>query len=97
MAKNTIAMRIPIVESTKRDKGIVPRLSDLDNKVIAVMDNQFVNYVPFADRLKELLSERYKTATVIRGTKYEKGLGLPKEQFEELASKCDAVIEALGS
>ena len=97
MTGKTIEMRVPTTETTKKDKGLVPRVDDLDHKVICVMDNQFQSYFPFADRLKELFSERYKSSTIIRDTKYEKGFGLPAEQFEELATKCQVIIEGLGS
>ncbi len=97
MTGKIIEMLVPIMETRKKEKGLAPRVDDLDNKVIGIMDNTWEPYVPFLDRVQELLLQRYKSSRVIRRTKLDKGGGAPADLFEEIATSCQVVINGLGA
>ena len=98
MNSNIIEILTPIVEDRKREIGLAPRVDDLNNKVIGILDNNWeTGYVSFLDRVEKLLSERYKSSRIIRRTKLEKTAGAPADLIDELSSSCQAVINGLGA
>lgn len=74
----------------------VPRLDSLKGKTIGILDNSKPNADKLAERLAELLQERYGAAKVITRRKLTAQQGAPKNYIEELAGEADFVLAGLG-
>jgi hypothetical protein len=74
----------------------LPRFSDLRGKVIGLLDNSKPNADKLAERLAELLKEKYGVASVISRRKLTAQQGAPKQYLDELAAQADIVLSGLG-
>jgi hypothetical protein len=74
----------------------VVRFTSLQGKTIGVLDNSKPNADKLAERLAELLKERYGVANVITRRKLTAQQGAPKQYIEELAGQADFVLAGLG-
>ncbi len=74
----------------------VSRFSDLNGKIIGLLDNSKPNADMLEARFEELLKQSYKIAGVIRRRKLTAQQGAPKEYLEDLAAKADLIISGLG-
>ncbi len=74
----------------------VARFTSLQGKTIGVLDNSKPNADKLAERLAELLKERYGVAQVITRRKLTAQQGAPKQYIEELAAQTDFVLAGLG-
>lgn len=74
----------------------VARFTSLQGKTIGVLDNSKPNADKLAERLAELLKERYGVANVITRRKLTAQQGAPKQYIEELADQADFVLAGLG-
>ena len=74
----------------------VARFADLRGKTVGVLDNSKPNADKLAERLAELLKERYGVASVITRRKLTAQQGAPKQYIEELAAEADFVLAGLG-
>ena len=74
----------------------VARFTSLAGKSIGVLDNSKPNADKLAERLAELLKERYGAAKVITRRKLTAQQGAPKQYIEELAAQSDFVLAGLG-
>ena len=70
-----------------------PRMSALDGKTVGLLDISKARGDVFLDRLEQLLTER--GATVARYRKPTFSKPAPVDLRHEIATSCDAVIEAL--
>lgn len=73
-----------------------PRFTSLKGKTIGILDNSKPNADKLAERLAELLQERYGAAGVITRRKLTAQQGAPKKYLEELAAQTDFVLAGLG-
>ena len=87
----------PLGFGKQASQSLAPRLSGLQGKTLGLLDIGFPNGNLFLDRIEELLKERYGVAEVLRRAKPSPARPAKKEVREELASRCDAIIEALSS
>jgi len=87
----------PLGFGAQARKALAPRLTTLQGKRLGLLDIGFPNGNLFLDRLEELLKERYGVAEVVRCAKPSPARPAKKEVREELASQCEAIIEALSS
>jgi hypothetical protein len=78
-----------VAESVER----APRLTSLDGKVVGLLDISKPRGDKFLDRLEERLTER--GASVLRFAKPTFTKPAPVDLRHEIATSCDAVIEAL--
>jgi len=74
----------------------LPQFSQLRGKVVGLLDNSKPNADRLAERLAELLKEKYGVAGVITRRKLTAQQGAPKEYLDELAAKADFVLSGLG-
>ena len=74
----------------------LPRLPDLDGKVVGFLDNGKPNGDLLQERFEELLKQSYNIAGVIRRRKISAQQGAPENYLEELAAQADFVISGLG-
>ena len=86
----------PTVEPTIVEASLAPRLDSLDGKVLGLLDNSKQNADNFLTLLERELSQRYRLAQVVRARKPTASKVCPEEIASDLASKCDAVITAVG-
>jgi hypothetical protein len=74
----------------------LPRFTSLAGKTVGVLDNSKPNADKLAERLAELLKERYGVAKVVTRRKLTAQQGAPKQYIEELAGQTDFVLAGLG-
>lgn len=74
----------------------VPRLRDLNGKVVGFLDNGKPNADALEARFEELLKESYGIAGVIRRRKLSAQQGAPEACLNELAARADVIISGLG-
>ena len=81
--------------STAKVAGL-PQFGDLRGKVVGLLDNSKPNADKLAERLAELLKEKYGVASVISRRKLTAQQGAPKQYLDELAAQADIVLSGLG-
>jgi hypothetical protein len=81
--------------STTKVAGL-PQFGDLRGKVVGLLDNSKPNADKLAERLAELLKEKYGVAGVISRRKLTAQQGAPKQYLDELAAQADIVLSGLG-
>ena len=74
----------------------LPQFTDLRGKVVGWLDNSKPNADKLAERLGELLKQRYGVANMVTRRKLTAQQGAPKKYLDELASQADFVISGLG-
>jgi hypothetical protein len=72
------------------------RFQDLDGRTVGLLNSTKFNSDHLLDGIGDLLRERYSVREVVRRTKPYFGRPLPDEMAEEMASRCDVVITAIG-
>jgi len=85
----------PTDEASPLEKKLASAVSDLQGKVIGFLDISKPKGDIFLKRLEELLTERYRVKEVIHRRKPTYTAPAPAALREELASRCDVIIEAL--
>ena len=83
-------------QTTAAKIASVARFTSLQGKTIGILDNSKPNADRLAERLAELLKERYGAANVISRRKLTAQQGAPEEYIEELAAQADIVLAGLG-
>jgi hypothetical protein len=73
-----------------------PRLSDLADKKIALVNNIKPGVLNLFDVLEELLKQKYPGITVLRGYKPGPMAQAQEEHFQMIAKECDAFVYAMG-
>ncbi len=71
------------------------RLPDLQGKTIGLLDISKAKGNFFLDRVEEILTERFQPHEIIRRMKPTFARPAPEDIRQELAQKCDFLIEAL--
>ncbi len=74
----------------------LPQFTDLHGKVVGFLDNSKPNADKLAERLAELLKEKYGIAGLITRRKLTAQQGAPKQYLDELAAQADVVMTGLG-
>ena len=96
MATSTIQVLDPSMPPRPGEFTLAPRLGSLDGKVIGILDNSKPNADILLTRVAELIAQRTKPAEIIVKSKLRASSAAPPEILEELATRCDAVVTALG-
>ena len=81
--------------STTKVAGL-QQFGDLRGKVVGLLDNSKPNADKLAERLAELLKEKYGVAGVISRRKLTAQQGAPNQYLDELAAQADIVLSGLG-
>lgn len=71
-------------------------LSDLNGKVLGVLDNGKPNADVLAARFEELLRERFNIDRVVRRSKISAQKPAPAQHIADLAAEADFIINGLG-
>jgi hypothetical protein len=85
----------PTDEASPLEKKLASAVADLQGKVIGFLDISKPKGDIFLRRLEELLTERYRVKAVLHRRKPTYTAPAPPSLREELASRCDVIIEAL--
>ena len=73
-----------------------PRFTELNGKVVGLLDNSKPNADKLEERFAQLLRERLDVAKVVTRRKISAQQGAPKEYLDELASQADFILSGLG-
>jgi hypothetical protein len=85
----------PTDEASPLEKKLASAVPDLQGKVIGFLDISTPKGDMFLKRLEELLTERYRVKDVLHRRKPTDTAPAPPSLREELASRCEVIIEAL--
>jgi hypothetical protein len=85
----------PTAAPTSQATPLAARVSELQGKVIGMLDISKPKGDVFLDRLAERLTAQFQPAEIIRRSKPTFARPAPEEVRKELAQKCDLIIEAL--
>ena len=86
----------PTVGSASKKVALAARPSDLNGKVVGILDNTKEQADIILETLGEALREKYGVKEVVMRRKEHYSKPAPDEMIEEMASQCDVVICALG-
>lgn len=86
----------PTIAPTPTPTTLAPRLTDLNGKVVGLLDNSKMNSDRFLEHTVAILGEKYRFAAVLRKRKPSASKLAPPEIMEEFVEKCDLVITAVG-
>ncbi len=99
MATRLIEVLDPTAKTVSARLEIAPRVDDLNGKVIGLLDNGKANFDIFLARVEELLCQRFKFADIVRVNKKivgaSLGAGLPTDQIEKFAAKCEVAVNGM--
>ena len=100
MVTEAAKMRMVILDPTSPplpvDARLAARPTDLNGKVLGLLNNSKANAAALLDEVGELLSERYKFAKVIKGSKPNACRPCPEDIVKDFASSCDVLITSNG-
>jgi hypothetical protein len=85
----------PTDEASPLEKKLSSGVPDLRGKVVGFLDISKPKGDIFLKRLEELLRQRYDVKEVLHRRKPTYTRPAPEAMREELASRCDVIIEAL--
>ena len=72
------------------------RFRDLDGKTVGLLNSTKFNSDHLLDGIGDLLRERYTVREIVCSRKPYFGRPIPDDLAQELASRCDVVITAIG-
>jgi hypothetical protein len=86
----------PTVAPEPVEAALAPRLPALDGKVLGLLANGKVNGDRLLDLVREGLEARYRLREVVVRAKPSATRVAASELLADLASRCDAVVTAIG-
>ncbi len=90
-----ITLLDPTYEGEQVDKKLAPRFTDLNGKVMGILDITKKGSDIFLDRVEELICNQFEIADVVRVKKPTFARPAPTELLRNLAQSVDFVIEGL--
>lgn len=85
----------PTASPSRTDASLATRLPDLRGKTVGLLDISKAKGNFFLDRVAEVLVERHAPREIVRRTKPTFARPAPDALRDELAERCDVVVEAL--
>ena len=85
----------PTAASKQVAAALAARLPDLRDKTVGLLDISKAKGNFFLDRVEEMLTAHFQPRVVIRRMKPTFARPAPEDIRQELAQKCDVLIEAL--
>ena len=86
----------PTTQPTIAEFSGAPRLSDLSNKRVGVIDDSKLNAREYLEEVTKLLDERFGVASVKYHAKPSASKPADPQVVEEMAKECDYVIVGVG-
>ncbi len=96
MTSKTVSVLNPISIIESRKLEIAPRLSDLEGKVVGLLDNGKPNAERLLNEIACLIGQRYNLTEVVRKRKNSQSGPCSPEMFDDLIQRCDLIINAMG-
>lgn len=97
---NIIEVLDPTAQAETKETTLARHIDDLNDKVIGFLDNGKPNIDLFLAQVEKVLSQRFQFTDVLHTGKRKVGLGAgvacPDEALDELASRCDVVVNGIG-
>ena len=92
--KEYIEVLDPTASTTVRQEPMASCLTDLNGKVIALVDNRKPNFDVFLEIVEMALRQRFQFAEIVHLKKGGTGATVPltPEEMKQLAPKCDAIV-----
>jgi hypothetical protein len=94
--KGDLVVLDPRDTSTQQGLGLAPRPVSLDGKVIGLLSNNKFKSDILLRMIGDLVKERYSIRQTVEARKSDNRYTAPPEMIDDLASRCDAVIIAVG-
>ncbi len=85
----------PTDEASPMEKKLANPVPDLHGKVVGFLDISKPKGDIFLKHLENLLTQRYRVAEVMHRRKPTYTRPAPEDLLEEMAKRCDVIIEAL--
>ncbi|MFH1487092.1 MAG: hypothetical protein ABIH46_13555 [Chloroflexota bacterium] len=83
----------PVAEVDLYDAGLAPRPTDLNDKVVGMLDNGQPFVDVFLARVAQRIQERYPRAKIYARRKTH--ASAPCTFFDEMVEKCDAIVAGI--
>ena len=97
---NQSSTGIPVMdprgETPAASVSMAPRLSALDGKTIALVDNTKINAGNLLDKLSSILEAQSKPARIVRFSKPDATRPAPPNLVKQITEECDAAVLAIG-
>lgn len=90
-----ITVLSPRPPRAKTSLRLASRPRDLNGKTIGLLDNGKRNFDVYLDRTEELLRQKYDFVS-IRRRKPSPLKAIPRELFDDMVERCDAIITGSG-
>ena len=88
----------PTGGTTTRESGLAPRrVRTLNGKTVGLLNNTKVKADYILDAVSDLLAERYSVKEFVRVTKEHFARPMSEQIADDMASRCDVIITAIGS
>ena len=81
---------------TAQKMGMAPRIENLQNGILGVIDNGKTNSDTVLNRIVSILSERYSLADVVTIKKHSVSHAIKNDAARMLAQKCKFVLAGIG-
>ena len=85
----------PTAEDVPEELGLSDALTDLDGKVVGILENRKYHADTFLAELQEILLNDYGATKVVYETKFTYSAPCAEDTIESLAKDCDVVIHAI--
>lgn len=94
---DSVLVFVPVgKEATVRHAAAEPQRAKDAPFVIGLLDNHKHNSDAVLERLSARLAEKMEGVSFVRAKKPEAGKGAPKALLDDLATRCDAVVNGIG-
>jgi hypothetical protein len=92
----SFAVYNPTSGPTAEKMGMAPRIENLQNGVLGVIDNGKTNSDTVLNRVVSNLAERYSLEDVVTVKKHSVSHAIKDDAAQMLAQKCDFVLAGIG-
>ena len=94
--KGTIVVLDPTAKPRELRHAMAPRLPDLRGRAVGFLWNSKPNGDILFARLEELLRQKFEITNSMHRSKPTASIPATKQDIDELAASCDAVVVGLG-
>lgn len=91
----TIQILDPCPEEVPEEKNLSSELTNLEGKVIGLLENRKYHADSFLQELQQVLEEDYRAKKVIYARKFSFSAPCADDLIDSLVEECDAVIHGI--
>jgi hypothetical protein len=96
MPGETMLVLDPTARANLPEREMASRVDSLEGKVVGILYNFKPNADLILERIEEILSKKFAVKEVVRRSKSDAASGARQEVLDELADRCDLVINGVG-